>query len=630
MVEPQDIVNNIKLWVSNNLEDFSFREHQLETIYTILNNILNKKTENTIVEAPTGSGKSLICLIAAGVLYDHYKMRSYILCSDLYLWQQYADFIKDKGLSFGMLKGSKGNYTCRLNNEDMSMSVCKLMNVSYKTLMDYNMAQATGWSCAHDCEYILERKRAIESKVTLMTYQLWLHYLNLTDGEIFGKRDVIFCDECHNIPNIIQMFCQPSIYPVMHFNQLEHILEYAIDHNFTIHATPYRNYKKDEIISEFEMMSMAEYFSVPLVHKDLTECFDTIYNTDNKQVILNEYSKYYRIIEPIAGCAESIITTLKAKSQKKESRGKDLSKTDIKLYKNAEWTVGYKEAMFNFMKAISMCGENCLNYLVKNTDMDQDMNKCVTFACSKEDLLCNQYMLSNSPYKVMLSATVGDHESFDDNIGTKFTNSKISEMLRIPSTFDFSKSPIYYMAKYKMSKAYIEQNFEPMQKLIMQIISSVKHKDEKGIIHTGSYKNALRLFQMMPDEIRDRLFIYGNAKQKTNTLSDFETSDNGILVGPTLTEGIDLPDDQCRFIIIMKIPYPNLGDNLVLSKVKIFPKWYNSETSNTVIQAIGRGNRTPTDWCTTYILDGNFGQLYQETISQYPDELKQRIKIINN
>jgi Rad3-related DNA helicase len=238
-------------------------------------------------------------------------------------------------------------------------------------------------------------------------------------------------------------------------------------------------------------------------------------------------------------------------------------------------------------------------------------------------------MLQNSPYKVMLSATVGAHDAFDENIGIKLTNSKESEMMRIPSTFDFTKSPIYYLPKYKMSKYYIEQNFQPMQQLIMQIISSAKHNNEKGIIHTGSYKNALRLFQMMPDNIRKRLFIYGSSKEKNTTLYDFETSDNGILVGPTLTEGIDLPDDGCRFIIIMKIPYPNLGDNLVLAKVKIFPRWYNSETSNTVIQAIGRGNRTPTDWCTTYILDGNFGQLYQETITQYPEELQKRMQVVN-
>ena len=96
MANPEEIIKNIKTWVSTNLQNFEFRPHQLETIYSIINNIVNKNTETTIIEAPTGSGKSLLCLISAGVLYDFYKLQSYILCSDLYLWQQYADFIKAK------------------------------------------------------------------------------------------------------------------------------------------------------------------------------------------------------------------------------------------------------------------------------------------------------------------------------------------------------------------------------------------------------------------------------------------------------------------------------------------------------------------------------------------------------
>lgn len=625
MVNPEEIVKNINTWVSTNLQKFEFRPHQLETIYSIINNIVNKNTETTIIEAPTGSGKSLLCLISAGVLYDFYKLQSYILCSDLYLWQQYADFIKARKLPFGMLKGSKGNYICDMNGQDISLGFCKLKNTSYRVLMDYNAAAQAGFECAHTCEYIRERKKAIKSNVTLMTYQLWLHYLNLTDGEIFGKRQVIFCDECHNIPNIIQMFCQPTIYPKTHFAALENVIEYAIDNAFTIVATQYMNYPLDAD-DNTELIAVNKYFSLPLIHKDLDETFDDMFNTEDKSVILDNYSKYYRIIEPISLCAKSISTTLK---NKLKNNSKNVSKQEMKLLKNAEWVLEYKETIFNFMKAVSLCGENCLEYLVKNNNRDKDNNRSISFACAKEDLLCNEYMLKNSPYKVMMSATVGAHEAYDENIGINLTQSGVSNMMRIPSTFNFSKSPIYYVPKYKMSKYYIEQNFQPMQQLIVQIITSARHIHEKGIIHTGSYKNALRLFQMMPDNIRKRMYIYGSSKEKTNTLYDFEMSDDGILVGPTLTEGIDLPDDGCRFIIIMKIPYPNLGDNLVLAKVKLFPKWYNSETSNTVIQAIGRGNRTPDDWCTTYILDGNFWQLYQETITQYPEELQKRISIIN-
>ena len=91
------ILNNIIDWTHQRLSpNFNFHEYQLDVIADIIYNILNKEEEgheNYILEAPTGSGKSIICIVSAGVLAEYYHMQSYILCSDLYLWQQYYDFI---------------------------------------------------------------------------------------------------------------------------------------------------------------------------------------------------------------------------------------------------------------------------------------------------------------------------------------------------------------------------------------------------------------------------------------------------------------------------------------------------------------------------------------------------------
>ena len=105
-------------------------------------------------------------------------------------------------------------------------------------------------------------------------------------------------------------------------------------------------------------------------------------------------------------------------------------------------------------------------------------------------------------------------------------------------------------------------------------------------------------------------------------------SNDTVLIGPSLNEGIDLPDDMCRFIVIMKVPYPSLTDELVKAKMEIFPYWYNSETSNHIIQGIGRGNRHTNDWCITYILDGCFSTLYKATNEQYSTELQNRIRTL--
>ena len=60
-------------WAKNNLgNSFVFRENQLKVIYQILNDKLNKNVKHHIVEAPTGTGKSIINIIVAGVLYSYY------------------------------------------------------------------------------------------------------------------------------------------------------------------------------------------------------------------------------------------------------------------------------------------------------------------------------------------------------------------------------------------------------------------------------------------------------------------------------------------------------------------------------------------------------------------------------
>ncbi len=110
------IRNQIIEWASKHLGDsFVFRKHQVETIEDIISNIVNKTHHTHIIEAPTGSGKSLLCIIAAGVLADYYDKKSYILCSDLYLYSQYEDFIRLNRLDFGALKGQTGNYYCDKN-----------------------------------------------------------------------------------------------------------------------------------------------------------------------------------------------------------------------------------------------------------------------------------------------------------------------------------------------------------------------------------------------------------------------------------------------------------------------------------------------------------------------------------
>lgn len=68
-----------KEWADKNLGgDFQFRDCQIDCIVNIINNVV-RSVKTHVCEAPTGTGKSLIACIAAGVLADYHNIGTYIL-----------------------------------------------------------------------------------------------------------------------------------------------------------------------------------------------------------------------------------------------------------------------------------------------------------------------------------------------------------------------------------------------------------------------------------------------------------------------------------------------------------------------------------------------------------------------
>lgn len=629
------IEHNIKEWVKENIGvDFEFRKYQLEAIMYIIKSIVSDHQETSIIEAPTGSGKSLICIIASGVLSKYYGKTSYILCSDLFLWQQYADSIdKYKLKDYGYLKGSIGNYTCHVNKQDFSCSKCRLAKVSLIQLRNKDWRYRNFYSCYDTCEYMKQRERAEKSKVTLLTYQLWLHHMNLVNGlgggearsQSFPKRDVIFCDECHNIPDIVQQFCSPTINEEKDKQRILDIFDYAIENELYVSEPKNicKHLKREDFIKDKNIFDNSKYRINDIYDMDkikheinlLFDMFDVLQDKPDK--VMDILTMYYNILIIVSRLSVSITDDI----ANKDSSDFEHEKSATKLTKTLNWLETYKSSFATFMHAVSS-----IEYLLMEVTTDEETRlKTFSLKCAKEDYLCWKYLLDHADYKVMTSATVGLHTSFDENIGIKYTEQKTSYLIKLPSTFNYDKSPIYYIPKYKMNYANKSASLPKITEMAAKIIAA---NDCRGIIHTGSYENARYFYNNMPKELRKRLLLYGNSRQKEEIIDEFKYSKNKVLVGPTLMEGIDLPNDLCRFIILMKVPYPNIKGKLVKKKIELFPNWYNSTTSNSIIQSIGRGVRNENDYCTTYILDGCFSALYEQTKAQYPQNIKDRIKFI--
>lgn len=556
-----DVVSLCKEWATTYLgQDFKFRPNQLESCTYIIENVLSEcKTQ--VMNAPTGSGKSITAMICAGVLHKYFNKTSYILVSDLSLFDQYVADFQKYGLDkeWGYLKG-KDTYTCDVSNTCISCGMCQINQVSANILGNCSDQEARdmGYPCAIMCKYIQDRKKAINAPVTLMTYKLYLIQRNYVadklGSHVFEQRDFVICDEAHKLNEIIQQHFAPSI-PHTLPKFMQTLDEYAKTKNIRVDTSSLSDIASKLIASDNQ--------------------HDTVKQMYRYEQILGEYTKINDIL-------------------RKETKANQKFKEN-KKYLSAGNTARDAYCKFDDMfQLIKVLG----NKIIVKTDNEKD----TTIKCVYEGDMIKHYFHEKSGCELMMSATMGNLDVYKTMVGLIHASSRDYKKIVISSTFDFSKSPIYYSTKNHMSYA---NKAKALPEIIKQIIHICeKHKDEHGIIQTGNYENVKKLKEKLPSSLRKRVIFYFTSQEKDEAIVEYLKSSNKILCGPTLLEGLNFDGDKCRFAICMKLPYASLVDNFVKAKKAVYKDWYVSDVVARLEQGIGRLVRYNGDYGTMYILDG--------------------------
>ena len=198
--------------------------------------------------------------------------------------------------------------------------------------------------------------------------------------------------------------------------------------------------------------------------------------------------------------------------------------------------------------------------------------------------------------------------------------------IKVDSPFTKEKRPIILNLAGKMSKNRIKKTAPKTIPILKEILE--KHKDEKGLIHTNSYKCQ----HFINNNLINSRLISHNSDNRERILSYFEKDENPlVLVSPSMSEGVDLPYDKCRFQVIYKVPFPYLGDKQINMRRKTDQKWYAYKTVMTLMQAYGRGMRAEDDYCYTYILDSDINMglkspIYRSLVPDFFKEALVRVK----
>jgi ATP-dependent DNA helicase DinG len=134
------------------------------------------------------------------------------------------------------------------------------------------------------------------------------------------------------------------------------------------------------------------------------------------------------------------------------------------------------------------------------------------------------------------------------------------------------------------------------------------HRNHRVLIHTVSYALTQFLGRMLQESADRDVLWYSNSLEKDAIIRKYLDSDNAVLIGPSLTRGLDLPGDACRVQMLTKVPYPSVKDRQV--NKRLYSKggrlWYAVQTVRELVQMCGRAVRSESDWAVTYIYDRDF------------------------
>jgi Rad3-related DNA helicase len=525
------------------------RDGQQEALEFIINSY-NKGKRIVLLEAPTGSGKSVL-----GMTMANFFDKSYYITIQKILQEQ---ILKDFAIEHEVesLKG-RANYPCDFYEREGQNLLDKslISKDKLKKLLAENINCTNGhcrkrlkkFKCqpcftnqvvngkefgslkklpegmVHSaCPYYEQVGRVINSHTAIFNFSSFLYQTAYAQNR-FGKRDLLIVDECHNT--------EPELLKFTELRLNDRILR---EYHYSI--------------PEFKLAE--EYY----VHFRETGILDVI-----EKIILDAANE-----ENIK--LQDEYTTLMSK----------IGTFMRSVEEENEWVVEYTDL-----------GDICKVEL-----------KPVFIRDKTEDQL-----LKYADRALFMSATILDVNVFCDSLG--IDRSEVAAF-RMKNRFPKENRQIHIHSygEIKGGKSKQHEWGPGMIKAANEVISY--HPGEKGIIHTHNFAIAKMLREECSESHRF-LFQHDFDNDKDEMLRVHARSQDSIIVAPAMHEGLDLKDDLSRFQIIAKVPYPNFFEDKQLARrVEIDKKYYNWLVALKLVQSYGRSIRSDSDYADTYVLDKNF------------------------
>lgn len=554
----------------------SFREHQKEILEEASELLFEKGYDTVAIDAPTGIGKSGINIalgrMANSAFYTtpQKKLRKQL--------QQDDDLAP-----FHSALRSRRDYTCRsapneFAQEDKTYSCdsCPVNNSGDHSCMDY------------DCSYWSAKEDAMNHQIATLTFayliidgrlptntevmqhmngQSKLNSVEMDTGSVqisFGDREILIVDEGHTLAEqVASLHAGNTLGP--------------------------KTIKTDDT---------ADYAA------ERAGGIDDVYPYD---VFNNELQKCLKNCGKSAEAADVSDITPALKTTKSAIEGKASLLSQHRLTER-----GGK--MMSRLNSLEWKLETVIEDMDDGRPWVMDGEKLTSGRYRVElkpvwvDRFLSQNVWSRADKVILSTATLPFRDDPDEWFERLGRDPESADVISKPMPFPVENRQVrldYQIGN--MSSGGVNDNWDEIVNTIEEL--SEKHDGEKGLIHTVSYDRAERLHDEFPD--RTTLHEQDSTADASSIINYWQHSDSQILLTPSMTEGVDLEGDMCRWQVILKVPFRAIGDPRVdyLLNEEGDWNWYNDVAAREMIQAVGRIVRSPEDYGTTYVFDEAFDRV---------------------
>ena len=465
-------------------------------------------------------------------------------------------------------------------------SICDLKGKENYECQSYSCSCAQGsefnrlnkTSC-ESCPYSNARESYISGGVSLTNFYLYILYA-MYNPKLMESRDarVLIVDEAHEFDDVMSDFVSIKITEII--------------------------VKKFKFSNEYEIMKRL---------KGVTSIANYV-----------EFLKF--LASEILTTIESMETGMSSTSRNVKQDKRDLKinkliggkNSDVKMMQLATDLKQYQTKIEIFLKEYK---ENPNNWVLETNYNEKLRQKELSLEPIWAYDYLDKYVFSHYDMVILMSGTILDKNLFCQLNGLDVTK---AVYYSIRSPFNPKNRPIYYMPVGKMSYKSKEETFKRYIPYIQKLLD--KYKNKKGIIHTNSFE----LAKWIEGSIKDPRLIFHDSTNKDEILRFHKESDKPtVIVSPSMDTGVSFDNDDARFQIIAKVPYPSLGSQKNKLRQSNNPDWYSWKTVSGIVQMTGRPVRSNLDYADTIIIDGSFGDVIKHSSHFLPDWIQEAIKKIN-